>query len=309
MKHLLFIIILLSFFGKDSFSDDGFRRPFQKGDYYEFEFQNYNDFAERYWGRVSKDTLIGGLFISTIDIYNEPAMGNYSITYKFDTLDLKLFGGTSFNCPDSNGNYLSGGFNFPVNYVWNTCNDTLGGIYFRSEIIDTGTFSGILQSGIPLKSFTRKDTIGSLVDGFRNYVFSEMFGFLYYYSSNGSPFGPGWYSKELKGAIIDGVTYGSITLGINQISNEVPSYHKLEQNYPNPFNPSTTIRFSVSNTEDVKLIVYDQLGNEIRSLVDEKMNPGSYEYRFINNNLSSGVYYYKLTAGSFHQTKRMVLVK
>ncbi|MEB2353934.1 MAG: T9SS type A sorting domain-containing protein [Ignavibacteriales bacterium] len=91
---------------------------------------------------------------------------------------------------------------------------------------------------------------------------------------------------------------------------------KLAQNYPNPFNPSTRIQFAVSSTQYVTLKVYDVLGNEIATLVDEKKSIGNYEVEFNANNLTSGVYFYQLKVyyendkdGNSVQTKKMVLIK
>jgi hypothetical protein len=88
-----------------------------------------------------------------------------------------------------------------------------------------------------------------------------------------------------------------------------PNYFALDQNYPNPFNPSTTISYSVPETEFVTLKVYDVLGNEIASLVNEEKPAGKYEVDFNGAELSSGIYFYRLQAGSFIETKKMVLMK
>jgi hypothetical protein len=95
---------------------------------------------------------------------------------------------------------------------------------------------------------------------------------------------------------------------------ETPEKFGLEQNFPNPFNPSTKIKFSIprsdnKETSTVKLVVYDILGNEITTLVNEPKLPGNYEINFDGKNLSSGVYYYKLAAGSNTEIKKMILVK
>ncbi|MBU0473370.1 MAG: T9SS type A sorting domain-containing protein [Bacteroidetes bacterium] len=90
--------------------------------------------------------------------------------------------------------------------------------------------------------------------------------------------------------------------------------YKLEQNYPNPFNPTTTIKYSIPNNvknemSNVKLIVYDILGKEVATLVDEKKNAGNYEVKLNASNLASGIYLYKLQSGEFVQTKKFVLMK
>jgi hypothetical protein len=91
---------------------------------------------------------------------------------------------------------------------------------------------------------------------------------------------------------------------------DVPvSSFALSQNYPNPFNPSTTIRYAIEKESDVRIKVYDLLGNEITTLVNEVKPAGIYEVDFNAGNLPGGVYFYKLTAGKFSETKKLVLLK
>jgi len=96
---------------------------------------------------------------------------------------------------------------------------------------------------------------------------------------------------------------------VNEISSIVPSEYSLEQNYPNPFNPSTTINFSISTSEFVTMKIYNSLGQEVSTVVNEFLNAGSYEVNFNAENLVSGMYIYKITAGSFTSTKKMLLLK
>ncbi len=102
---------------------------------------------------------------------------------------------------------------------------------------------------------------------------------------------------------------GSGVIGITPVSNEIPSTYKLYQNYPNPFNPSTNIKFSVPARSFVQLKVFDQLGREVATLVNEQLNPGTYETNFNASGFSSGVYFYSITAGDYGETKKMILVK
>jgi len=83
----------------------------------------------------------------------------------------------------------------------------------------------------------------------------------------------------------------------------------LRQNYPNPFNPSTKIKYQIANADFVNLQVFDVLGNKVATLIDEEMQPGSYEVEFNASNLPSGIYFYTLKAGKFIQTKKMLLLK
>lgn len=90
---------------------------------------------------------------------------------------------------------------------------------------------------------------------------------------------------------------------------EIPSKFELKQNYPNPFNPETVIEFSLPKSSNVTLIVYNSLGQEVAKLIDEPLSAGSYKVKFNGGNLSSGVYFYKLTAGDQSSVKKMLLIK
>jgi hypothetical protein len=89
----------------------------------------------------------------------------------------------------------------------------------------------------------------------------------------------------------------------------LPIEFSLEQNYPNPFNPSTNIQYTISSKQNVQLLVYNVLGKEIATLVNEEKPAGNYEVNFDASKLSSGVYFYQLQAGSFVETKKMILLK
>jgi hypothetical protein len=89
----------------------------------------------------------------------------------------------------------------------------------------------------------------------------------------------------------------------------IPKEFKLEQNYPNPFNPSTIIRFAVSEKSNLVLKVYDILGSEVATLVNRDMDIGRYEVEFRADNFSSGIYIYKISAGNFVSTKKMILLR
>ena len=95
----------------------------------------------------------------------------------------------------------------------------------------------------------------------------------------------------------------------NVEDDQIVNNFELKQNYPNPFNPSTTISFSIPTSEFVTLKVYDVLGREIATLVNENLSEGSYSYNFDAKNLTSGVYFYKLQAGKYSETKKMLLSK
>jgi hypothetical protein len=102
-------------------------------------------------------------------------------------------------------------------------------------------------------------------------------------------------------------------LGISTDTNNLPLKFSLGQNFPNPFNPSTSIQYAVSSRQFVTLKVYDVLGNEIETLVNEEKQPGIYEVEFNpasgKRKLTSGIYFYQLKAGSYIETKKMMLIK
>ncbi|MCB0726360.1 MAG: T9SS type A sorting domain-containing protein [Ignavibacteriae bacterium] len=99
------------------------------------------------------------------------------------------------------------------------------------------------------------------------------------------------------------------TIGIEQISNIVPSEYVLDQNYPNPFNPKTVINYSIPKSEKVSLKIFDALGREVLTLVNDIQTGGTYKVTFDATTLSSGIYFYTLTTSEFIQTKRMMLIK
>jgi len=117
----------------------------------------------------------------------------------------------------------------------------------------------------------------------------------------------GWAIGD--GGTILKTTNSGEPLGIQQISNSTPVVFKLSQNYPNPFNPSTTIEFDLPKSTYTRLIVYNLIGKEVEVLVDKDLSRGSYKVDFNNSNISSGVYYYKLTTNEFSDIKKFVLLK
>jgi hypothetical protein len=138
-----------------------------------------------------------------------------------------------------------------------------------------------------------------------------------YLVSDGSSIPHGEYSITylLMGCVINNVLYGdtSVPLGINELSNS-PFSPSLSQNYPNPFNPVTKIKYDIpsnvkSEKSNVKIIVYDILGSEIETLVNETQKPGSYEVDWDGSRYASGVYFYRLITDEYIETKKMVLIK
>lgn len=103
------------------------------------------------------------------------------------------------------------------------------------------------------------------------------------------------------------IEYGTTGVSDGAV-NRMPQRFLLSQNYPNPFNPSTTISYSLPKTANVSLRIFNTLGQEVALLVNEQRSPGYYQVQW-NANVPSGIYFYRLQAGSFIETKKLVLLR
>jgi len=115
-------------------------------------------------------------------------------------------------------------------------------------------------------------------------------------------FATGWNANNV-------VWYENPSVGIKFLSNIAPTSYVLSQNYPNPFNPTTAIEFSIPKSEFVTLKIYNTLGEEVTTLVSDMLSAGSYDYEWDASNLASGVYLYRLQAGDYVETRKMVLMR
>jgi len=103
--------------------------------------------------------------------------------------------------------------------------------------------------------------------------------------------------------------YNLITITSVGDGGELPSTFRLFQNFPNPFNPSTTIKYALPERASVRLSVYDVLGREVMTLVQQEQEAGVYSAEFRGDGLTSGVYYYRLTAGRYNEVRKMIMLK
>ena len=178
--------------------------------------------------------------------------------------------------------------------------------YYRADTATKSLF------GIP-----RKTKIFLWSDYFESGLTRELtrdFGFTYEHS-----FGHTNQSyNSLIGCLINGVIYGDTSLvNIVNVSTEIPEKFELSQNYPNPFNPMTKLKFQMPNSGFAILKIYNALGSEIQTLVNQSLSPGTYEVNWDASAYPSGVYYYMIKAGDpstgsgqvFKETKKMVLIK
>jgi hypothetical protein len=110
-------------------------------------------------------------------------------------------------------------------------------------------------------------------------------------------------------ALIDDLGFSGVN-AIEVIDNgQIPNQFELGQNYPNPFNPTTNIEFSIPQTADVKLVVYNQLGQTVATLVNERLSANNYSVDWNAENLPSGIYFCRISAGDFSKTMKLMLMK
>jgi len=144
----------------------------------------------------------------------------------------------------------------------------------------------------------------SLTNGFYNVKMTSLTGNRRVFSAGGCPFTFNVSDNRV-------YNFGFDVINTVSVSNDpvIPSKYSLEQNYPNPFNPTTNIKYNVPKNTFVTLKVYDVMGREVRTLVNENKNAGTYEVKFDAGTLSSGMYLYKIQTGDFVETKNMILIK
>lgn len=276
-------------------------------------------------------TRYAGIYISSDNGGNwtQTPLNNVYL-YEMITKSNKIFAGTRYN-----GIYVSS--NSGTNWTQTSLNNK--SVYALAENNNT-LFAGLDSLGVYFStdngvnwmqtSLNNKD-VNSIVT-YNNNIFASVFSDGVYYSSNN---GSTWVLINqgftgtvnvkclyiVNGYIFAGTAYSGMwrrplsdIIGIEKICTEIPTAYSLSQNYPNPFNPGTIIKFHIKDSRFVTLKVFDILGKEVATLVNEKLQPGTYKVpfsinKFSNDQITSGVYFYKLTAGDYIATKKMMLIK
>ncbi len=111
------------------------------------------------------------------------------------------------------------------------------------------------------------------------------------------------------GFLADSLLLGTVTSVRPPDATGIPGQYELLQNYPNPFNPTTTIRFSIVDRQQTTLKIYDILGREVATLVDDVKQPGTYSVQWDATGMASGVYFYRLTTNNFSETRKLMLLR
>ena len=183
---------------------------------------------------------------------------------------------------------------------------TTGGSWWNN-VVGTGTSKKYYSISFPSSDtgwFTGEQTIKS-TDGGSNWTVIA--------TPGGNMYRTVFFINNLTGWIagFNGLIAKTTTGGVNikPISNVIPKSFKLYQNYPNPFNPVTKIKFDIPKSNHVKIIIYNALGKEVATLVNEKLSAGGYEVDWNASGNPSGVYYYKLETEEFTKTRKIVLLK
>jgi hypothetical protein len=234
----------------------------------------------------------------------DPAAKLYSITS-----DTTFFGGISPSWHYRYG-YIKEGANFTFYFLHTTFNTV---VYDSSNNI---TWVGVVPVSLP---WIDSDSAWALAEAQGGSAFRLAHPNVKINADLGQGLVPNskpgwtlWYRSLDNG---DYAYYGINAIDSSQISG-IKSFEKMDpnnfvlyQNYPNPFNPSTVIRYKLSVNSFVSLTVFDALGNQVASLANEVKPAGSYEVNFNSSKLSSGVYYYRLKAGNYIDTKKFVLIK
>ncbi|MDQ3021859.1 MAG: T9SS type A sorting domain-containing protein [Bacteroidota bacterium] len=251
-----------------------------------------NDNSEySYISASSANLLLNGSGGQSLIVqYNNPQMyAQYPFTYNTNFTD------------NFSANYTSGGLE-----TFRTGTTTVTGDAFGTINLSIGSFANALR--------VKNVTITNDSTNFGTTLSSTSISYSWFVTGRKLPvFEITYISFTVNGFPLGNekiVNYNTnATIGITNISSEIPDNYLLSQNYPNPFNPVTNLEFGISKLGFVTLKIYDMLGKEVATLVNSTLNPGTYKYNFDASGLTSGVYFYKITAGDFVETKRMNLVK
>ncbi|MFZ4592486.1 MAG: T9SS type A sorting domain-containing protein [Ignavibacteria bacterium] len=299
MKKLLVLLVMLTVMSNNLYSQMNF--PLQVGNkfiyYYTYEYHypgggqsgNY-----RVGYQVIKDSLFNNKKYYLMNAY--PHYSGTKTWVRFDSVTKSIY---AFDSTNSCTYYFKEKLIDSLAMLAGTTN-SCSYQEFNSNSIDT--IYGIIGT---TRSFRM-----NITTGYRTIFYNSNFGITKYEEFSFLGAYGHTYRGTLLGCYINGIKYGdTILTSIHQINSNSPTEFKLSQNYPNPFNPTTNIKFSIVNSGDVKLIVYDIQGREVQTLVNESLKPGTYEAAFDGSMLTSGVYFYKLVTDGFTETKRMVLIK
>ncbi len=283
MKNYIIVLIIFTSISVNAQSKSS-HFPLEKGNKWFYSWVPTIDSTIRTSLEVISDTLMpDGKWYSRID--------------KFDKKDSTWERTIGFCYLREENNIL---YKFPsdtlLNYNWtnNTTNSELNGTYSKVNIEEKDIFG------------KRVLTYFLYYNDYEGISISDSIGYFDLYALSWRD----WLqsSRQLVGCIINKINYGSIT-GIYNNEKSFPIDYQLFQNYPNPFNPITTIKYSVPQSSLISIIIFDVLGKNVATILNEYKPAGSYSVEFDGNKLASGIYFYQMRAGNFIDTKKLLLIK
>ena len=338
MKKIIYFILIFSLF-KTAFSIDTVSTkylPLHAGNIWVYDCYavgyGYCNCDKKYKILASSPTIINGhtYYSFTVTSYTQYCYGMctgiplFSNFTRVDSNSGNILIYSSSGCSWLNHETIIDSLESRLNdSLYDNCNITLGYPYKCS---DTSIIS-IFDMNLPRKGFTKTG-----FESFYGRVYAKGIGLI----GTTTEYAPNqcYETVTLLGCVINGVVYGdtSTLVGINPISSEVPDKFMLYQNYPNPFNPTTKIKFDIPNINPpftghplgqggqrglTSLKVYDILGREVATLVNDNLTSGTYEVEWDASNYASGVYFYKIeirdaetsSALYFSETKKLILLK
>lgn len=273
--------------------------PLQVGNVYKYTYGTSSGYFYTYKIRIVKDTVLNN---KRYYIFS-PGLPGLNSPVRFDTLTGNVYlRSASGYCSYSPSEVLHDSLRANMNDTTAVCNSA-----YKHRCNLTGYWT-IIGNNVLTKRFKRNEFPAG---DYEEYMYAMGFGIV----SVNYKVGLDYAGHSLVGCYVNGVLYGDTTLtGINQIGSEIPSSYSLSQNYPNPFNPSTKILFAIPRWRGeggwkTILQVYDVMGREVQTLVNERLQPGTYESTFDGSALNSGLYFYKMMTDGFTETKKMILIK
>ena len=288
----------------------------------------YNSiFSQSKW-QIKEDSLNFAILVSNYQTYNIEE-GNLSFYSSLDSVTGKIPMKYYYETPVDYGKMY---------FLYDKTNDTLfsggvewqgrGHVTYPKEFLPADSFEVLQTTIIPPKSIEyyfnlipeldsanyklKADSAWNniknldIVNDFAKY--SYRVGLCLYTPGIGVPV-QGGFSDTVGAKWIIFLYYDNSTISRINNSKEIPGKFLLYQNYPNPFNPTTIIKYQIPKESFVTIKLYDLLGREVRTLVNVQKSAGSYEFILDGSDLSSGIYFYKMQAGYFVQTKKLVLLK
>jgi len=283
--------------------------------YTSVRYMNSVFYAGTYNGSIYKSTDNG----ATWTLYSSAIAGAIN--------DMCIFNGVFFAAATGLHVSTNNGAAWSVEYISGPAM-VLKVLFPTGNVLRLGTGNGGKKSTTPLGNFTTDIPWINFVQGYAwvgSYLIAGMSTGMFWSSDNGTT----WNDPTpnyMQGSYVNCVTQSvsnvyagagnfvykraiNEIIGITVSNTQVPEKFNLSQNYPNPFNPSTTIQYSLSSSQFVTLKVYDVLGNEISTLIDEHKQAGFYEVSFNASSLPSGSYFYRLQIGNYSETKKMLLLR